>query len=104
TNSTGNASTTYTLPKKTQTVSITISVPGGVIVKTSETAVPGPPHDVAISGGNNQIGPPSTPLPSQLVAKVRDQYTNGIPGITVTFSDSGAGGHLSPNPVVTNAS
>jgi hypothetical protein len=104
TNSTGNASTTYTLPKKTQTVSITFSVPGGVIVKTSETAVPGPPHDVAISGGNNQIGPPSTPLPSQLVAKVRDQYTNGIPGITVTFSDSGAGGHLSPNPVVTNAS
>ncbi len=38
-----------------------------------------------------------------MVTKVSDQYGNGIPGMTVTFADGGAGGTFSSNSVVTNS-
>ena len=104
TDSTGLASTSYTLPKKAQTVSVTITTPGAAVVKTNETSVPGPAASVVVAAGNFQTGPTSTPLPNQLVVKVRDQYVNGVPGISVTFSDAGADGSFFSNPVISDAS
>jgi adhesin/invasin len=43
-------------------------------------------------------------LPASIAAKVTDQSSNGIPGISVTFSDGGAGGSFSANPVTTDSS
>ena len=37
-----------------------------------------------------------------MVEKVTDQYGNAVPGVTVTYTDNGAGGSFSANPVVTN--
>jgi hypothetical protein len=42
-------------------------------------------------------------LPAPLVAKVRDSYGNGIPGISVSFTDKGIGGSFSATPVVTDS-
>jgi hypothetical protein len=38
-----------------------------------------------------------------LVTKIADQYTNGVPGLTVSFSDGGAGGILSSTSVTTDS-
>jgi len=39
-------------------------------------------------------------LPKMLIVAVEDQYNNGIPGLTVNFTDNGAGGSFSnPSPV-----
>jgi len=103
TDSTGTASTTYTLPKKAQTVTITVSAPGFTTIKTTESGVAGPPAAIIIKSGNNQIGPPSTRFPNAFVVKVTDQYANAVGGATVNFSDGGAGGTLSPSSVNTNS-
>jgi len=83
---------------------VTITTPGAAVVKTNETSVPGPAASVVVAAGNFQTGPASTPLPNQLVVKVRDQYVNGVPGISVTFSDAGADGSFFSNPVISDAS
>jgi hypothetical protein len=99
TDQSGNASTTYTLSKTPQTVTITATSQGFSAVTTSETSLPGPASSVVVGGGNAQSGPPSTPLPIPLAVKVRDQYTNGVPGVLVTFSDGDGGGSFSPSQV-----
>jgi len=58
---------------------------------------------VAVGGGNNQTGPVSTTLPNALIAKLRDEYTNGVPGVLVTFSDGGAGGTFAPSQAITDS-
>src|SRR4029077_6134378 len=45
----------------------------------------------------------TTNLPAPLVAKVAAQYGNGVPGVSVSFSDGGAGGSFSANPVTTDS-
>jgi hypothetical protein len=42
-------------------------------------------------------------LLNPLVAVVKDQYGNGVPGVSVNFVDNGAGGTFSTNPVTTNS-
>jgi hypothetical protein len=37
------------------------------------------------------------------VAKAADQYKNAVPGVVVSFTDNGAGGHFSATPVTTDA-
>src|SRR5207244_10771494 len=53
--------------------------------------------------GNNQSANVSTQLPAALVVQVADQYSNGVPGITVKFNDGGAGGKLSATSAVTDS-
>ena len=103
TDSSGFASTTYTLSPKAQTVTITAHATGFTTLRMIETGVPGPPTNVVVGGGNNQTGPVSRALPTQLAAKVRDQLTNGVPGVLVTFSDGGAGGSFSPAQAATDS-
>src|SRR6202453_3082833 len=55
-------------------------------------------------GGNNQSAQILTALPSPLQLQVIDPYSgNGIPNVTVTFSDGGKGGVFNPASVVSDA-
>jgi hypothetical protein len=103
TNSQGQASTNYTLPKKAQTVTITCTSKGFVSTSFSEVGIAGPVTRAIITSGNNQTGAVSTQLPAALVVQVLDQYSYGVPGVTVTFSDGGAGGTLSSPSVTTDS-
>jgi adhesin/invasin len=101
TNSTGQASTSYTLPTVAKaTIAITAS-DGSVTAATSEKSVAGAPATLAIVSGNNQSGQPGTALPKKLVVSVTDQYENPISGVTVTFTDNGGGGTFSTTTPVT---
>ena len=83
-------------------MTITASSPGLASARFTETATPAAPKWLVISSGNNQSAAVNTNLPASLVAKVSDQYGNGIAGIAVSFSDGGAGGTLSATSVITN--
>jgi Bacterial Ig-like domain (group 1) len=100
TGSTGQASTTYTLPTKAKGITVT-GADGSVSVRTNETAVAGPATTLAIVGGNNQTGNPGQPLSKKLIVSVVDQYKNPISGVTVTFTDNGGGGTFSTTTPVT---
>jgi hypothetical protein len=102
TNQSGNASTTYTLSRTPQTVTITATSPGFSTVVANEIGQAGPAAGIVVGGGNSQSGPPSTPLPASLAAKVRDQYANGVSGVLVIFSDGGAGGSFLPSQVTSD--
>jgi hypothetical protein len=101
--STGQASTTYTLPKTAKTITAT-GTDGGVSVVVSAKSVVGPPSSFTIVSGNTQTAHPKTKLLKNLVVSVKDQYGNPISGVTVTFTDNGAGGTFSTTtPVTTTA-
>jgi hypothetical protein len=101
----GQASSTFTLPTSAHS--------GFAVTASSGTATPGTFHETslaaapatqAISSGNNQTGTHGTQLPKPLVVVVKDQYSNPVPGVTVTFADGGAGGSFVNNKPVTNGS
>src|SRR2546428_7943747 len=91
TDANGFASTIYTLSKIARTVTITASVPGFAGTALTETGTPAAPKWIVALKGNNQSATVTTQLPAALVVKVADQYSNGVPGITVNFNDGGAG-------------
>jgi hypothetical protein len=103
TDSTGLATTTYTLPNKRATVTITCGALGLVSATFSEASVAGPASRLAASAGNNQTGPISTTLPVALTVSVFDPHNYGVPGVTVTFSDNGAGGTFTAASAVTGS-
>ncbi|HYM79034.1 MAG TPA: Ig-like domain-containing protein [Candidatus Dormibacteraeota bacterium] len=99
TGSNGEASTTYTLPTIAKSLTVTAS-DGSIKVNLTEHSLAGSPATLKIAGGNNQSGNPNTTLPKKLAVLVSDQYSNPVSGITVNFSDNGAGGTFSSsNPV-----
>ena len=103
TDQSGSASTVYTLPTKSNSYSLTASAPGYLAGLFTETAVPGPAKALVPWSGYSQSAPVTTALPAPLVAKVEDSYGNGVPGVTVTYSDTGAGGTFSTNPVTSDS-
>jgi hypothetical protein len=103
TDSTGTVSTTYTLPSKSGTITVTASSIGYAPASFTETAAPTAAVILTRASGSGQAAPVATTLPKPLVAKAADQYGNGVPGISVTFSDGGKGGSLSANPVTTGS-
>ncbi len=106
TDSNGNASTTYTVPQKagTYTLTSTLMVNGVAsgAVTTSATAAPAAAAKIAVSSGSNQTGAVGFNLANPLVAQVTDAYKNGVPGVTVTFT-SNKGGVVNPSSAVTGA-
>ncbi len=98
----GEASITYTLPLKARTLTVT-ATNGSVTDKITENAVAGPPALVNILQGNNQTAHVHNKLPKSLIVSVTDQYGNGLPGLTVNFTDNGAGGSFSNASPVTGA-
>lgn len=101
TDASGNASTSYTLPKTSGAVSISASSTGYTTAKFSETALAGPPASIATVSGFSQSGTVGTTLPAPLIAKVKDSYGNIVINAQVTFADAGLNGTFSPNPVAT---
>jgi hypothetical protein len=104
TDNNGFVTTSYTLPQKTGTFTLTASSAGFGNLTTTATALAGTPAQMTTATGNQQYGLPGSVLPIALTAKVLDAYKNGVPGITVTFDDGGKGGVLSPTSAVTDAS
>jgi len=102
TDSSGLASTTYSFYKIARAVTITASSPGLASARFTETGTPAAPKWLVIVSGNSQTAPVNTSLPAPLVTMIADQYTNGVPGLTVSFSDGGAGGSLSSTSVTTD--
>ena len=97
---TGNASTTYTLPKVAKTLTVT-AANGNASVRITEQSLAGPASLLSIVSGNNQSALPHKLLPKKLIVSVTDQYGNAISGVTVTFTDNGAGGSFSTTTPVT---
>jgi hypothetical protein len=58
---------------------------------------------MTISSGNNQTAAPNTPLAAPLVVKVMDVNSFGVPGVTVNFTDNGAGGTFVATSVITSS-
>jgi hypothetical protein len=104
TDASGYVSTTYTFGSVARTVTITASNEDVASTTFTETAVPSTPKWVVLYSGGKQSAPVSTVLPDPIVVKDSDQYGNGISGAVITFSDGGAGGSFSANPVTTNSS
>ncbi len=103
TDATGNVKYNYQLPPKPRAVAITCSSKGYTSALFSETATVGAPVRLTIKSGNNQTAPPNTPLAAPLVVKVYDVLGFGVPGVTVNFTDNGAGGTFVATSVVTNS-
>jgi hypothetical protein len=104
TNSSGNFSTSYTLPTKVKIITITCTATGYVSAVFTETAVVGPATNIKDYSGNKQTAPVNTLLAEPLVALVTDAHANPIQGAVVTFSDGGKGGSFSSATAATNAS
>ncbi|MGA8764486.1 MAG: hypothetical protein WB562_16580, partial [Candidatus Sulfotelmatobacter sp.] len=103
TDSNGNFSTTYTLPSKTGTYTLTVSGATAVSTTFSASATSGAIGKLSLVSGGSQSGPVGTTLPQPIVVAAKDSYGNYISGLSITFSDGGAGGIFSPNPVNTGS-
>jgi hypothetical protein len=103
TDSSGFATTSYTLPKVSKAITITASSPGFNQTLFSEVAKAGAPTAVKTHAGYNQTAPINTPLPAQISAGVKDAFNNSVQGVVVTFSDGGAGGGFSSKTVTTDS-
>jgi hypothetical protein len=102
TDSLGRATVSYTLPTIAKTITITAA--NGTLSKLiNERSIAGPATSMSIVSGNNQSANRHTALPKPLVVKVTDQYANPVAGVTISFTDNGAGGTLSSATAITNA-
>ncbi len=102
TGSNGQATTTVALPTSAKIFTVT-ATDSPATVNITETSTPGPATSFTIVQGNNQSANPNTLLAKKLIVKVADQYGNGISGVTVTFTDNGAGGIFSTTTPVTTS-
>ena len=102
TDSNGNVSTTYTVPKKAGTYTLTASATGFGNATTTATAAPSGVIKIIAYGGNGQTGPAGSKLPKPLVVQAQDASNNGVPGVTINFTANNGGVVSSPS-VVTGA-
>jgi len=102
TDSKGRAQTFYTSGTKSGAISITVTS-GTLHQGMSETVQPGPAIGLTVVSGNSQKAAAGTTLVAKLVAKVVDSFGNGIPGVSVTYSDGGVGGSFATSPVTTDS-
>jgi hypothetical protein len=104
TNSSGIATTQYTLPTKAGAITISATNPNCVAGSFSETATAGNPAALADISGGYQTGVVGTTLPAPLLVRLKDTYGNVVPGIPVSFTDNGAMGTFTPpSPVTTDS-
>ena len=101
TNATGTVTYSYQLPAQARAVAITCSSPGYISALFSETSTVGTPVRMSAVSGNNQTAEPNAHLAAPLVVKVVNATGFGVPGVTVNFTDNGAGGTFVATSVVT---
>jgi hypothetical protein len=100
----GEVSTAFTLPTTAHSgFAVTASSGTATAATFHETSIAASPASLAISSGNKQTGTRGTQLPKPLVVVVKDQYGNAVSGVTVTFSDGGAGGSFLNSAPITNS-
>ena len=104
TDANGVATATWTLGNVSGAVTATAAVSGatGSPVTFDATADPDVADELSIAGGNGQTGPLNTALPP-LQAKVADQFGNGVPGVTVTWTVTSGDGTVAPATSDTDA-
>ena len=102
TSATGTVTYNYQLPAQARAVAITCSSPGYTSALFSETSTVGAPVRMSTVSGNPQTALPNTPL-AALVVKVVNATGFGVPGVTVSFTDNGAGGTFVATSVVTGS-
>ncbi len=102
TDANGNTSTTYTVPQKAGTYTLTISGTGFGNVTTTATATPGAAVRIIAWGGAKQSGAAGSNLANPIIAQAQDAYKNGVPGVTIHFTANN-GAVPSPSSVVTDA-
>ena len=103
TDTTGKITFSYQLPPKPRAVTITCASPGYISALFGETSAVGPPARMRIVSGNYQTAAPNTALAAPLVVKVADANGFGVPGVTVNFTDNGAGGTFVATSVITSS-
>ncbi len=102
TDSNGNASATYTVPKKSGIYTLTMSGSGFGNATTTATATPAAAVKIIAYGGTPQTGPAGSNLPKPLIAQAQDVYKNGVAGVTVNFT-ANKGAVPNPSSAVTGA-
>jgi len=103
TDATGKVTFTYQLPSKPIPVTITCTSKGYISALFNEKSIVGAPTGMSVVSGTGQTAAPNAPLAAPLVVKVVDAHSYGVPGVTVNFTDNGAGGTLAASSVVTNS-
>ena len=101
TGSNGIASTIYTLPATAQTIAINATSSGYSTATFTETATANV-ELLTASGGNNQLGSVGTTLPTALTVTAT-KNGSAAAGVTVTFSDGGAGGTFGSPTAITGS-
>ena len=101
----GYAYTTYTVPQKSGTYTLTGTLmvngtPSGSVT-TPATAKASTPTKFVAYGGANQTGEDGLSLSKPIVAQVQDVYKNPVPGVTINFS-ANKGGIPNPSTSVTD--
>ena len=97
----GRASTTYTLPSTPQTVTVTASATNYTSANFTENATSNLVSTLVVSGGSKQSGTVGSTLPNPLIVTAKNSSGKTVSGASVSFTDNGAGGTFSPNPVIT---
>ena len=103
TDASGNASTSYTVPKKSGTYTLTVFGTGVGTITTTATATPAAAIKIIQYSGAKQSGAAGSILAKPVIAEVQDAYKNGVPGVTVNFT-ANKGAVPNPPSVVTGAS
>jgi hypothetical protein len=102
TNSSGFAASTYTLPKKAGTYTLTMSGNGVGSATTKATGTAGTVAKLATFSGAKQTGTAGSTLPNPIAVKAVDINNNGVAGVTVTFAANN-GGVVTPTSAVTDS-
>jgi plastocyanin len=102
TDANGIATSSWTLGTVSgaQTAQATLTGAAGSPVSFTATASPGPAAALSNAGGDLQIGDVNSQLALPLMAKVQDEFGNGIPAVDVTWE--AVGGTVSAPAVATN--
>jgi Bacterial Ig-like domain (group 1) len=103
TDASGTVTYDYELPSSPQAITISCTSLTTTTTTFSEACAPGAPADLKAVSGQRQTAPPNTMLPIPLVVKVVDASNVPVPGVTVNFTDNGAGGTLNPASGVTDS-
>ena len=104
TNSSGIATTQYTLPTIAGPITITAANSNYISGTFTETATAGAPTALQDVSGGYQSATVGTMLAAPLLVRLKDSYGNVVPGIPVSFIDNQAGGTFSPpSPVTTDS-
>ena len=104
TDATGRAANTLTLGPKPGANTVEVRAHGTerVVVFRAEATLPPTPTALSIISGDNQSGVTGEALAAPFVVEVRDQYSNPMGGVTVTFAVTAGDGALSATAATTD--